>query len=122
MEDIQKEEELIIINTVQFLAQTREACPQFLGELKNVEDADERSTAVFNAAIVDGRVVVRANPMRLVPTIKAVALINEVALSNEGLLRVCEGVVARVGIEYGNFIDGYADDLPGLLSGSTRLH
>lgn len=115
-------ENLLILNTIQFLARTKSACPEFVGESLCAEDADERSVAVFSASVVNGCIVVRANPARLIATIKAVAEVSGVALSERALHRVYEGVETEIAEEYGKFAHGWVDDLPGLLDGSTRLH
>lgn len=117
-----KKEDLLILNTIQFLARTKSACPEFVGELFCAEDADQRTDAVFSASVVGGKIVVRANPVRLTATIKAVAEVGGFALAEEGFQRVYEGIERSIGEEYGKFVRGWTAELPGLLNGSTRLH
>lgn len=112
----------VFINTIQFLGAAKKACPEYLGELRSAEEADEKSQAVFTMFILGGQRVIRANPVRLVSIVRAVAMASEVTLTERELQNVCIGVVDRVGREYMEFIKGWEGDLPGLVDGSTTIH
>ena len=97
----------VAMNTIQYLAANKQACPEFLGEVDSAEKAGELAAecdAVFNMAIIQGKPIVRGNPRKLIPSIQAVAEANGIKLNDSDLLDVCVEVVDAVGSDYLSFL------------------